>query len=778
MMRIFGLFLLLMFSQVLFAQKNVKGSIKDAETKEALMSVSILKKGTFSGVSSDFEGNFSMNAEPGDTLVFSYIGYESEEVAIGAIDDVLVLDIELRFASVIGETVIVTEGKYAKKLEESTASVDVISPKMLENNNITSLDEAVQKTSGVQILDGQVSIRGGAGYAYGAGSRVAFLVDGQPLLSAELSDVKWNFMPIENAEQIEIIKGAASVLYGSGALNGVVNVRTAYPSDKPYTSFSLYSGIYSQPSVDSMRWFNASNNFAGIPMQIGAFFAHRERLTPNFDLVIGGNLHLRNGFIKDIDERRFRFNFNTRYRQPKTDGRVSYGLNGNIMYHEQGTFFLSEDLGPKAFYNIGGAGRDRYVSYTLDPYITAFDKFENKHDLRGRLFSISKQRNGSNNNSNGIIGNLEYQFHRKFKNDWIVTAGGLGQYFHVNSILFNEASSGQERALFKGLSYAAYAQIDKKIAKRLSLTFGTRMEAFNIASDLIVTPPVIRFGANYKVTTRDYLRMSFGQGFRFPSFAERFINEDLPISGLSIKILPNPNLQPETGWSSELAYRHNFRFKKFKFYSDLALFWMEYENMIEFTLGNYGGQLGFKSLNMSQARIAGWELSGGASGYIGKYPVRIWGGYTYNFPGDLAQDTTLKNMGTYINRMLSTFANGVNRATFAHQNLLKYRSLHNFRLDAETEINKWIFGASVNFNSFIQNIDYIFEWNIVVPYMLEFREAHGKGNWIFDFRTGYKFNSKQRLNLVVQNAFNVIYAPRPGQMGAPRLITLKYQHKF
>ena len=155
------------------------------------------------------------------------------------------------------------------------------------------------------------------------------MVDGQPLLSAELSDVKWNFMPIENAEQIEVIKGSASVLYGSGALNGVINMRTAYPKgNKPYTAISLISGVYDQPRIDSMRWFDPDSDekLSPQPMFMGLYFAHRQKLHKNFDLVLGGNFHLENGFIKDVDERRFRINFNTRYRHPGSDGKISYGL--------------------------------------------------------------------------------------------------------------------------------------------------------------------------------------------------------------------------------------------------------------------------------------------------------------------------------------------------------------------------------------------------------------------------------------------------------------------
>lgn len=54
------------------------------------------------------------------------------------------------------------------------------------------------------------------------------VLDDQPLLTADRNDVKWNFIPMENIDQIEIVKGASSVQYGSAALNGVVNIHTSF----------------------------------------------------------------------------------------------------------------------------------------------------------------------------------------------------------------------------------------------------------------------------------------------------------------------------------------------------------------------------------------------------------------------------------------------------------------------------------------------------------------------------------------------------------------------
>jgi iron complex outermembrane receptor protein len=772
------IFIILVFFQTTMkGQSLLSGVVTDEESQEPLISVTVSIKGTTKGTTTDLEGKYELNLEKGiQTIVFSYIGFTSVEKEITADGQTpMVLNLNLSVSTLIGETVIVTEGRYEKKLEESTVSIDVISQQQIESNNVTSLDEIVKKTSGVQITDGQISIRGGAGYAYGVGSRVLFLVDGQPLLSAELSDVKWNYMPIENTEQLEIIKGSASVLYGSSALNGVINLRTAYPKgDKSYTAFSMYAGIYDQPRIDSMRWFNPKEEGAAMPMFSGLYFAHRERLHKNVDLVIGGNVHLGNGYYKGMDERRFRFNFNTRFRAPKSDGRISYGLNGNIMYHEDGRFFMAKDMADNAYLNLDTIYRDRYYSITIDPYFTAFDQFDNKHDVRARWFRISKVQSGDD--SDADIFSLEYQFQRTFAEEWIVTAGVRGQFLSVNSILFADVNAHYtERALFTGGSFAAYAQVDKKFFDCLSATLGLRWEGFVVDTSFFPTLPIIRAGLNFEATPNDFIRASFGQGFRLPSMAERYFNERLP--GSFLGVYPNPDLKPETGWSAELAYRHVFRGKNFKIYADIAFFWMEYENMVEFALGSYAQGPGFSFVNISKARIAGWEISTQGEVRVGKVPIRVWGGYTYSFPGDLSSDTSkLRDPGVFIGELFRTLAEGVKRKDYP--NILKYRRMHTVRMDIETELWGITIGTALTYNSFMDHIDALFEFNLITPKLSNFRLLHNKGYWLWDFRLGYRFNDKQRINLVVQNALNEEYASRPAQMGAPRSFSLKYSHVF
>ena len=105
-------------------------------------------------------------------------------------------------------------------------------------------------------MDGQASVRGGSGFSYGAGSRVLALIDGLPVLSADAGNIRWQFLPLENLSQIEVIKGASSVLYGSSALNGIINFRTADATNIPETRFFVEAGVFDKPGNKNWIWWD------------------------------------------------------------------------------------------------------------------------------------------------------------------------------------------------------------------------------------------------------------------------------------------------------------------------------------------------------------------------------------------------------------------------------------------------------------------------------------------------------------------------------------------
>mgnify|MGYP000374223195 FL=1 len=213
--------------------QTISGTIKDANTNERLIGVNIILNNG-NGTATDFDGNYQILGKEGEQqITFKYIGYEEvlKTISLNK-NEVTTLDIVLVPSSEQLSTVVVSAGRFEQKIEEITVSMEVIKPSLIENKNTTQIETAMDQIPGVNITDGQANIRGGSGWSFGAGTRVLVMVDDMPLISGDAGQAQWGLIATENINQVEVIKGASSALYGSSALNGVINVRTAFPSQK------------------------------------------------------------------------------------------------------------------------------------------------------------------------------------------------------------------------------------------------------------------------------------------------------------------------------------------------------------------------------------------------------------------------------------------------------------------------------------------------------------------------------------------------------------------
>src|ERR1035437_3942332 len=271
----------------------LKGVVTDASDKEAIVGAHIYDPSDKThGTATDVNGNYQLRLSEGKhTIICSFISMKSDTVVVFS-DSLKPVEhnFVLEPASTQLETMVVSAGKYERKLEEITVSMEVVKPTLIENKNSANVKGVLEQVPGLNILDGEPQIRGGSGFNFGIGSRVAILIDGLPALAGDGGKPEWNFIPLENVEQIEVIKGASSVTYGSSALSGSINVRTAYPKSQPLTKASLSSGVYDAPPIDSAKWWKGISNFSSTS------FLHSEQIG-QFDMVIGGMIIYDHGFI-------------------------------------------------------------------------------------------------------------------------------------------------------------------------------------------------------------------------------------------------------------------------------------------------------------------------------------------------------------------------------------------------------------------------------------------------------------------------------------------------
>ncbi|MBL0286438.1 MAG: TonB-dependent receptor [Bacteroidetes bacterium] len=778
-----NLFLLITFS--IFGQNaKLVGVVINAETKEPIIGAVISTNDGTIGTTSDVDGKYELELEAGTykiTFFADEFGLKTQEITIAA-NETKTLDFELEEVNILLNETVVTGSKYEKPLGQETVSMDVIKPVNIEKQNQNNLSTAISRSPGVTVIDGQVNIRGGSGYSYGAGSRVLLLSDGMPIVQSDAGFPNWGSIPVENIGQIEIIKGAASALYGSAAMNGIINIRTAYPTSKPVTKISFFTTQFGQPKkekdevtgeeIENAWWETDSFVINGQkidlnenkrPYEAGFSVAHRQKFG-KYDMVLGSMGISSQDFKYGGFNKFIRFNMLNRFR---INEKNSIGINYNLQMGESGTFFLWK----------GAVGRDKFLpgditglptvtkSYRIlvDPYWNYSDSKGNSHKLLGRYYKITNDNtNNQGNFSDYAYG--EYQYQKRIeKTGTSISTGIVGTYTNVRAELYGDET-------LTGKTFAVFAQLDQTLFEKLNLSGGFRYEGNKISKTKFEAKPVFRLGANYQATKYTYIRASFGQGYRFPTIAEKFIQTKLSDA---FSILPNLDLISETGYSAEIGVKQGLKLGKVNCLFDIAGFYTQYKNMMEFNpfLTDDGG-FGFQSQNVGNTRIMGVETSIAGEGKVGKTNHTFLIGYTYISPKfvDWEGDNQDGSVTEY--------------------NVLKYRFRHTMTGNYDFTYKRLDLGLTMQYYSFMENVDNIFA--IAINGLSDWRDSklkdnyeskkpqkQHKGDLIMDARVGLRFSQDHgKISFLVKNLTNKLYSIRPAMMEAPINYSVRLDFTF
>jgi iron complex outermembrane receptor protein len=783
--------LLLLFIPIGFIAQ-ISGIVREKSTNTPIVGAKITASDGSKAIS-DFDGKFKLNSQKFPiTIITSMMQFLNDTITVNKVEEIVIKMGEQTKDLV---TIVVSAGRRKQTIEEVPVSMEIIRPQLIDNKGITDLEQAVDQTPGVFTMDGQVSIRGGSGFAYGTGSRVLLLWNGMPLLSGYAGDTQWNAIPMEQTAQIEVMKGAASVLYGSGALNGVISLVEKEPGIIPETKVKVAYGFFDNPRRTSLKWWLKTPMMQQIEAYHGQMFK-------KMGYTLSTTLFHNDGFKQGETEYRGRVS-GSLFFKPQKILRLKAGLGYNYQYQKTGNFLIwqSDSLG---YTPSGGADTSNSEStltynighrFFIDPYLKYIDKYNNRHNLKARIYSATNNNiNNPQQGSGAVIYFSEYQFQKQFGNGITLTSGISNIYNVVISKLFGNHTSN---------NIAAYSQYEHKIGK-LDITAGVRLEYFEMdgksgdtdfllsKKDSLTIPfyPVFRTAFHYELAKYTHLRASLGQGIRYPAVAERFIQTSVG----ALNIFSNPNLRPEIGWSAEIGIKQGVKIGTWKGMFDISAFINEYSNMMEFSFIYYNPLtqlpynffnpspedlqfssnpnydlndfIGFQAQNAEKARITGLDFSFNSSGKLGNVEIISLIGYTYMNPISLNSDPSY----TFY------FSDPTSK-------MLKYRFKHLAKADVEASYKKISLGFSFRYNSFMKNIDKMFEQPIagstyILPGLLEYRKKFNKGVFVIDFRLGYKLKDNFRIGLIANNIFNAEYSSRPGDIQAPRNFMAQLQMKF
>ena len=669
---------------------TVKGKITDKADGEGVFGASVTIGGTNIGTSTDANGYFTIYNVPAkqEKVSVSIVGYApTSQVVSVTTGQTSTANFAISQTTVLASEVVVGATLYKQNRLEIPVTSSVVSQEKIKQESNPTLDKVIEDVPGVVVTraGGQatstVQIRGSNTFQGGAiGTRVQGLYDGFPINTPESGEVVWATVNMNAADKVEILKGAAATLYGSGAMGGVVNVFGHLP-DKFEVKAGVSGGFYdATPSSDVSNyrigytpWF--WNSYVGIgnksgPWNYNLLYTHSNddgykanssaklndiKLKARYDIDAKQYLQI-SAFYNEteggyttilpytiafdatrVPPVRFSAITNRAYDLPDAvynDDTIKRknaltGLNyvnllsDNLSLDTRLYYTHNESL---VNYNPTSATQTYIYNIRINPFAsipyplysrTPGAFNETKSDRYGTGVKLDWRANDSHRLLFGLDGNITDVSSTQYVGDIPVT-GTLG--------------SIQEK------NFASFVQDEVKLGDRLTALLSARYDWSGINADNVTykdftvtgfpvkTTPIInsavdamspRVALNYKAYDDMSFRGSWGRSFRAPTLAERFVRD----AGIIGNGNPNPALDKETMTAYEIG-----TFKQFsdKVSLDIAGYLNKYDNLIESrTLPNSAV---FQYQNVAKAQIWGIETS------LNIRPNDAWSlnlGYTY-----------------------------------------------------------------------------------------------------------------------------------------------------
>jgi len=481
--------------------------------------------------------------------------------------------------------VVVTATKTELEISDVPQATSVITRKEIMNTPDRSVAEIIQRAAGVEVTQygplGAVSlpkIRGSES------EQVLILLNGRRINDAQSGKFDLSNLPVskEDIERIEILRGAASALYGADAMGGVINIITKIPSPVPYTRASASYGSFGTQEYSLL---------------------HQRKLGP-FAYGVSLSKDQSRGFRENSDADKWTVGGEIGYAlTPQSEVKLSarmmqkeIGVPGSVTFPDPD----DRQKDQNTLLDLGYQGK-------ITSQLTL--NFKGFHNQYRRTFDPGTQ--GFNTGSPFLHKNYatggELQTTYAWGEAHLITGGMESIQDRVNSssVGVHEADRG-----------AIYLQDEIEITKPLTATIGIRYDFHSIYEDQF-NP---RVGAVLRLPWDIRLRASAARSFRAPTFDDLYWPEDAFTAG-------NPNLKPEKAWSYELGGEKKFGARAvFK----AAGFYRRVEDLIIWQMGSDGK---FRPSNVKTVEIWGVETE------MVFYPCRglaIPLNYTFLYPRDLS----------------------------------------------------------------------------------------------------------------------------------------------
>lgn len=622
--------LLCCIASISFAQLSLRGRVVD-ENEKPIAGASVWIEYTTIGTSTDLKGEFSLEKIPeGNNLLrISALDYNGARETINRSNDNIL--IRMKHSPLKLNEVVVTGTGTINKLKNSPVAIDVISQRELQNTNIPTFENAMIA------LNPSMSFTPNAMGSYmqlnGLSNRyILVLVDGKKLGGDVGGNVDLNRIDMGNIKRIEVLKGAASSLYGSDAIAGVINIITNKPKDlvnfSTETRFSEYGQFTQNANLYlNVGGFSSSTSFQR--NQADGWQLNKKEIINDKEIDTDKQAMLR--FYSDVFSQRF-----------------GYKATKELSMYVEGSLFDKKFKRPVSAYGFDM----KYVDYSFG----AGAKYLLKNnglitlDWNTDRFEYFKAYLKETKDKNGVTfmpGDEEFVRRQKYNNINLKGTFNAGKFnkvtvgseYKIDNLYAPADSIGGSRNVY---TLAFYAQDEINLFGKLNIVPGVRY-IYNETFKNRVTPKV---SAMY--TLHDFnFRVSYATGFKTPELKQLFMKTEVTSKGKTTLSVGNKDLKPESSnyYSVNAEYIKDF----------LSLAVTGYINNLKNKIDTYEIELTPEEIaegynkkssyhNIGRSRIQGVDFT--FNSYLG-YNLTLGGGYSYVNAKDLDTGKRLQRISRH-----------------------------------------------------------------------------------------------------------------------------------
>ncbi|MGK9476292.1 TonB-dependent receptor [Melioribacter sp. OK-6-Me] len=614
---------------------NITGKVIDAITKEPLVGANVIVKMTNFGTATDINGYFELRriAIEKPVLIISMVGYQS--IIYTVVDKIDNITFELKPALIEMGSIVVTGTNSLHLYENTSVKTEIVPKKLIQQQNACNLAQALGLQTGVMVENDcnncnftQVRILGFDG------KYSQILIDGDPVISSLGGVYGLEHYPQEMIEQIEIVKGGGSALYGGGAVAGTINMMTRRPAFNGTKVY--YNGYWVDGSPDNQ--IGAIAEIVSNDNKTGIYVFGSTRNRGSYDRNGDGYSEL--GKLKNET-----IGFNG-YLRPDNYSELQFSLHRIVEDRRGGGDFdkpvheasiaewtKHDKWGGKVKWNQKiGASFEYKINY-------AFSLLE-RNSYYGGLSDNTPESKLEALKYYGYSDNPLYSIGMQanyYLSGQIITAG---IQYNYDKLLDKSVSNDKYYVdeIFRNFGFYLQDEISFDSDEQLQIVAGVRFDKHSALSSWIFSP---RLNAKMKLWNALNLRMGFTTGFKAP----QIFNEDLHICGLEgmQRVIRN-----STGLKEEKSYSYTFgaEFQDFvgniPLLSGITLFYTRLSGAYsEEFVATDGAVEYWERINSSGANVKGIEIDFGIKP-LNKLEIRSGFTFKKNEFDDIQEDYNIK----------------------------------------------------------------------------------------------------------------------------------------